>query len=158
MEVVNAHDSWTVLAAGNEGTIIAAAEREPYSLRNYTRIGVGPTEVTWSTLLQSSACTQLKHLCLQTKSTPGRQLYDYKPSLLQPQFLQSTYLSNHSVIFCYSHCACSDSQYIIQHMYCVIHHLWHIISYREEWNIYCNVDYIPLCDESLRKGPLCRNM
>jgi len=77
--------------------------------------------------------------------SPGRQLYDYKPSGLQPQFLQFTYLSNRSVIFCYSYCACSYSQYIIQHMHCVIHHLWPITTpYREERKIYCYVDYIHL--------------
>ena len=76
---------------------------------------------------------------------PVHQLYQYKPSLLQPQFLQFTYLSNRSVIFCYSHCTCSYSQYTIQHMYCVLHHLWHIsAAYWEEMNIYCYVHYISL--------------
>jgi len=40
MELVNAHNSRTVLTAANEGAIIATVEIEPYSLRNDTSIGL----------------------------------------------------------------------------------------------------------------------
>jgi len=137
MEVVNAHDSWTVLAAGNEGTIIAAVGWVPLRSR-------GLIQELWlsqRSVLEVLCDNQLFRYYLSTYvsrigNSPGRQLCEYKPSGLQPQFLQFTHLSSRSVIFCYSHCACSDSQYIIQHMHCVIHHLWHITtSYREELNI-----------------------
>jgi len=92
---------------------------------------------------RSFASTQLSICVCRLGGPPGRQLYNYKPSPLQPQFLQFAYLSNCSVILCYPYCACCYCQCIIQHMHRVIHHLWHISTlYREKWNIHCYVDYI----------------
>ena len=93
---------------------------------------------------RSFASTQLSICVSRLGGPPGRQLYNYKPSPLQPQFLQFAYLSNCSVILCYPYCACCYCQCIIQHMHRVIHRLWHISTlYREKWNIHCYVDCIP---------------
>ena len=160
MELLNARRSRTVLTAANEGDVIAAVGRVPH----YSHV---LTQELWFSQLRVSVllCDSQLHqhnliTCVsRLGGAPVNQLYQYNPSLLEPQFLQFTYLSNRSVIFCYSHCTCSYNQYTILHMYCVIHHLWHIsTAYWEEWNIYCYVDYIPLLWWPLRTAPLCRNM
>jgi len=41
------------------------------------------------------------------------------------------------LVLCYSYCACSYNQYIIQHVHSMIHHLWHISTptyFGTKWN------------------------
>ena len=100
-------------------------------------LGVDPADAPESTSWQALISTLSQRLYFWNRSATLRHLYEYKPSGLQPQLLQFANLSSRSVIFCYSYCACSCSQYSIQHTHCFIHHLWHITTpYREKRTIY----------------------
>ena len=121
MELVNARRSPTVLTAANEGDVIAAVGRLPLSLR-YLAQGLGLFQSRVLELLYDSQLHRHRSRTCVSRlgSATGRQLYVYKPSCLQPQFLQFTYLSNRSVILLSILCMLL-SQCIIQHIHCVIH-------------------------------------
>ena len=143
MELVNARRSRTVLTAANEGDIIAAVDRLPLSSHGLTQ-ELRLSQLRDLELLYDSYFHQHNFSTCVSRlgSAPGRQLYKYKPSPIQPQFLQFTCLSNRSVILCYPYCAWCYSQCIIQHVHCVMHHLWNILTlFIEEWNIHCYVDW-----------------
>jgi len=160
MELVNARRSRTVLTTANDGDLIAGVGRMPLSWRFLVQeLGLFQPSVI-EVLCDGHLHQHNLSICVsRLGGPPGRQLYNYMPSPLQPQFLPFTYLSNCSVILCYPYCACCYCQCIIQHMHRVIHHLWRISTlYREKWNIHCYVDLYLRYDESLMMAPLFRNM